>query len=316
MTDPTKATTTPRVKLTWWQILLMTLGVAFIILVLIWCWRRWARKHREKKTKTFAREKNLDGVHGWLVRLGQRLFRGKRKDLYSPESLHSPKIRPIGEDLVSRRLAPPKSKVKELSTTKQDSMDDFISSNVHSPTSSVSSSGRRRNNENPRRLKGRIDRNSHSLFSGEQRSTPDRREALRRDPVPTFSREYPLNSGGMPIGFNVTDPQAYVRAVRPTIVGDTGVSYSNHQSTLSRFPAVYPSVARPIGPAPGAVQRHPGEYRMPITVTSNGRGPYTLPPVQMMQPFQVPQPSLMVSQPMDASYSNVSPRNPFRNRGP
>ena len=302
LTDPIKATTNPHVKLTWWQILLMTLGGAFIFLIVIWCWRWRARKHRQKRTKNFAREKNLDGVHGWLVRLGQRLFPSRRN---ARDSLHSPKIRPIEDDAIFGQVAPPKSVAKELSTRKRFSMNDFISSYEHSPTSPVPSLDRRRKNENP---KSRMERNSHSLF-GQQRLTPNHREFSHRDPA--HSRRSPSNSEGVCIDnrFNPTD-QAYMTAIRPLIVGDMGVASQSHQGTLSRFPNYINS--RPIEPRSTAVPQHMGGNRMPVTSTLNNQGPYTLPPVQQ---FQVPQRPLMVSQPMGASYANVSPHNPFRNRG-
>ena len=64
-------------RLQWWQILLMTLGCAFIFLVILLCWRRRARKQRANKTKQFATAKKLDDAKDWrqrLVRFGERLF--------------------------------------------------------------------------------------------------------------------------------------------------------------------------------------------------------------------------------------------------
>jgi hypothetical protein len=64
-------------RLQWWQILLMTLGCAFIFMVILMCWRRRARKQRANKTKQFALAKNLNDPKGWrqrLVRFGERLF--------------------------------------------------------------------------------------------------------------------------------------------------------------------------------------------------------------------------------------------------
>ena len=64
-------------KLQWWEILLMTLGCAFIFLVILMCWRRRARKQRANKTKQFALAKKLDDTRSWkqrLVRFGERLF--------------------------------------------------------------------------------------------------------------------------------------------------------------------------------------------------------------------------------------------------
>ena len=72
---PPKVDSTNRLQ--WWQILLMTLGCAFIFLVILLCWRRRARKQRANKTKQFAIAKRLDDPKGWrqrLVRFGERLF--------------------------------------------------------------------------------------------------------------------------------------------------------------------------------------------------------------------------------------------------
>ena len=64
-------------RLEWWQILLMALGCAFIILVLLLCWRRQARKRRLAATQEFARQKQLDRPKTWrerVIRFGERLF--------------------------------------------------------------------------------------------------------------------------------------------------------------------------------------------------------------------------------------------------
>ena len=66
-----------RRPLEWWQILLMTLGCAFIFVGILVCWRRRARKQRAKQTAKFASAKSLDNKLDWrlrLVRFGERLF--------------------------------------------------------------------------------------------------------------------------------------------------------------------------------------------------------------------------------------------------
>ncbi|KAF9551262.1 hypothetical protein CPC08DRAFT_755060 [Agrocybe pediades] len=70
-----------RAGLAWWQILLMTLGCAFIFLVFIMCCRRRARKQRAKRTAKFATAKQLNQT-GWkwrLVRFGERFFGHKTR---------------------------------------------------------------------------------------------------------------------------------------------------------------------------------------------------------------------------------------------
>ncbi|KAF8647869.1 hypothetical protein AX16_006503 [Volvariella volvacea WC 439] len=65
-------------SLEWWQILLMALGCAFIVLLILMCWRRRARKKREERTKMFAEARGLNDrsrVWGWGWRL-RRFFGG------------------------------------------------------------------------------------------------------------------------------------------------------------------------------------------------------------------------------------------------
>ncbi|PAV23032.1 growth factor receptor domain-containing [Pyrrhoderma noxium] len=64
-------------RLEWWQIFLMALGCAFVILVLLLCWRRQARKRRLAATQEFARQKQLDRPKTWrerVIRFGERLY--------------------------------------------------------------------------------------------------------------------------------------------------------------------------------------------------------------------------------------------------
>ena len=356
LTEPTKIPS--NLKLTWWQILLMTLGCAFILLILLWFWRRRARKHREKKTQTFAREKNLDGVHGWLVRLGQRLFRSKRNlqsnlpMTYDHDSPHSPKIRPIEHDILLKKLAPPRSE-RNARSEKRDSMDDFLDAYEHSiaSQSSISSVDSRRQSEISRRVKGRIDRNLYSEVTGRQRSIPDPRESLYRDPVtvrdsigssvfvPSLPKKYPTNrdvdinyhNGYQPQldrqisstsdRYNLTDAQAYMQSVRPMVSGETGVS-SRSQATPSSFPiptyTTAPTFPHQIGlMSSGAIPQFTGGNRIPLHGSSSdsGQGPYSLPPSQH-QPFMMSSGPDVMSQPMQTgeSYVAVSSRNPFRNR--
>ncbi|KAF8621245.1 hypothetical protein AX15_007955 [Amanita polypyramis BW_CC] len=63
--------------LSWWEILLMTLGCAFISFVIVWLLRRRAKKRRSKKTAMFAASKGLDKKQNWrwrLIRFGERFF--------------------------------------------------------------------------------------------------------------------------------------------------------------------------------------------------------------------------------------------------
>ncbi|KAJ3810962.1 growth factor receptor domain-containing protein [Lentinula aff. lateritia] len=88
LTQPTVVTQTSSKRLQWWEILLMALGCAFIFLAVIWCWRRRARKQRAKRTKAFAKAKNLDQSTSWrwrLVRFGEKLFGHRASKRAHPE---------------------------------------------------------------------------------------------------------------------------------------------------------------------------------------------------------------------------------------
>lgn len=66
ISTPTSTTTQP---LAWWEILLMTLGCAFIFVAFLYCWRRRARKQRAKETAAFASAKALNDKSNWRQRL-------------------------------------------------------------------------------------------------------------------------------------------------------------------------------------------------------------------------------------------------------
>ncbi|TCD63976.1 hypothetical protein EIP91_004709 [Steccherinum ochraceum] len=77
-TPTTQQTTSSNSRpLTWWEILLMALGCAFIFIVILMIWRRHARKKRAQATAKFAAAKRLHDKSGWrwkLARFGERLF--------------------------------------------------------------------------------------------------------------------------------------------------------------------------------------------------------------------------------------------------
>ncbi|KAF5382868.1 hypothetical protein D9757_007308 [Collybiopsis confluens] len=92
LTQPTIVTTTTKKSLEWWEILLMALGCAFIFIVVLWCWRRRARKQRAKQTKAFAQAKNLDHSTSWrwrLIRFGEKLFGHKASRRVYPDPMSS-----------------------------------------------------------------------------------------------------------------------------------------------------------------------------------------------------------------------------------
>jgi len=95
-------------KLQWWQILLMTLGCAFIFLVILVCWRRRARKQRANKTKQFATTKKLDDPSNWkqrLVRFGERLFGHTSKNRLAGHRTYTADPRSYPGDMKRRDIA-------------------------------------------------------------------------------------------------------------------------------------------------------------------------------------------------------------------
>ena len=85
LNNPTVITTSSN-RLTWWQILLMALGCAFILIIVIWLFRRHQRKKRAKRAAQFGNGLNAKKERtGWQWKLlrffGGKLFchgRGKR----------------------------------------------------------------------------------------------------------------------------------------------------------------------------------------------------------------------------------------------
>ncbi|THV06947.1 hypothetical protein K435DRAFT_772951 [Dendrothele bispora CBS 962.96] len=112
LSDPTKQNSGR--KLAWWEILLMTLGCAFIFLVILLWWRRRARKRRAQKTKQFAVARGLDGRKGWverLVRFGEKLFGHRRS---SPKNVAYPPL--ASTKPYSKHSHPNDSNTRDLET--------------------------------------------------------------------------------------------------------------------------------------------------------------------------------------------------------
>ena len=84
ITTPTEITEKGS-SLAWWEILLMALGCAFLIMLILLVWRKRARRKRMQQTRVFAITKGIDGRGGWkerLVRFGERLFGHGRRNVY------------------------------------------------------------------------------------------------------------------------------------------------------------------------------------------------------------------------------------------
>lgn len=102
----TPASTTQ--SLSWWEILLMALGCAFIFVAFLYFWRRRARKQRAKETAAFASAKALNHKPNWklrLARFGERLF-GHTPPLSQPgaEEIALWKLRAAEEARYNRKM--------------------------------------------------------------------------------------------------------------------------------------------------------------------------------------------------------------------
>jgi hypothetical protein len=202
LSDPTVVVS--KRGLEWWEILLMALGCAFIFMVVIWLFRRRAKKQRAKRTAQFASKKNLDNPHGWrwrLMRFGERLFGHKASKKH--RKAKSDEILPVSYNHYDRTRSRPASslyshqdiKMKKLSTSDtklkkapppQDDIDMFIDSYNHSaytrqsraPSTLPGLEERRFNHRNQQR---QIENESiYSQVTGVQRHTPEPRQPVKR----------------------------------------------------------------------------------------------------------------------------------------
>lgn len=189
--------------LQWWEILLMALGCAFIFLVVIWLFRRRARKQRAKRTAQFASKKNLNGPHGWrgrLIRFGERLFgHGSSKKLQKTpgdailpvayKTYDGTRSRPTStlHSLRDMKLksAPTKMDAKPKKSA-DDDIDMFIDSYNHSAYTRESRApstlpGLEDRQRFQRANQRHVERESiYSQVTGVQRHTPEPRQPVRR----------------------------------------------------------------------------------------------------------------------------------------
>jgi len=86
-------------RLTWWEILLMTLGCVFIFVCVLALFRRRMRAKRAKRTAEFAVAKNIDarGV-GWRGKLAALFSRGPRIPKEEKVALRVARLRNIEEE--------------------------------------------------------------------------------------------------------------------------------------------------------------------------------------------------------------------------
>lgn len=331
----TQTTVVVHKALSWWDVVLIILGCAFIIIMILWFWRRRARIRRALGTRIFAREKNIDDPHGWRWRLfqfGERLFGHRRNNLPSelpmtsdPDPLHSPSIQPIERDINLGNMASTKSRAKTPSRKKRETMSDMHSHSYptehrHSPFDPYIE--RRRKEEYERRVKARFESDSQPLPSevtgNQQRSSEPRQPSIGSSAVlamkpATTSQENGKHQVTQVTGnpSNLTDHQMYRMAAKPTITGTLSQGQAPFPIPTYHVP---PTFAAPIGPT-GPVPQHTGANILPVPValTGDGQGSYWLtstPPMLQSQGHVQQPPPVMVMQPIHTAASHSE--NPFR----
>ncbi|KAK0474753.1 growth factor receptor domain-containing protein [Armillaria novae-zelandiae] len=187
ISDPT-VTKSSSNKLAWWQILLMTLGCAFIFLLFVMCWRRRARKQRAKRTAMFATAKRLVHNPSWrwrLLRFGEKLFGHRRSERVPPET----------EEMKLMRAEEARH---------HDEIEKLIGSYAsrHVPDDATVVSGP----------------SIYSQVTGRPRQAPDVRQPVRKDQTARFSASTFNSSLGFRDGGLLppprSDAEAYAHAVR------------------------------------------------------------------------------------------------------
>ncbi|KAF8898212.1 insulin-like growth factor binding protein [Gymnopilus junonius] len=340
LSDPTIVPV--RRTLSWWEILLMALGCAFIFLVIVMLWRRRARKQRAKRTAMFASAKRLDSPHGWrwrLAKFGERLFGSRaanrlqkgqevlpvasnHHDRFSASRLKPLSITSYGQDIKLKKMGNNESR---SSSTKEEDDDvanyiDAYDYDRSAPSrtsrvlSTVHGEGRHRH-YGQRSQQRRLDRDSlYSEITGNQRHTPEPRQPLKREPsgasrftkssVSTASKtRQPAKEGVL---VDIAGNERALPSLPLQMASNTGSSTSSTPTEAQAYMmAVRPGfwVDRSFMPIPVHL----------VPNTTGGQGSYWLTPVPH---GAVPQPQpqspldTIVLQPMNTGAS--SSRNPFR----
>ncbi|KAK7063843.1 extracellular matrix protein FRAS1 [Favolaschia claudopus] len=254
ITEPTKPTPSPPATTTssarplaWWEILLMTLGCAFIFLLVLMCWRRRARKRRAQRTAAFAAQKRLDPKTNWrwrLLRFGEKLFghrRSRRAQAAAPPPITTEDMESEAIQLMKMRNAEEARHHNEMEKLQLFGAYEYSRAgstrSSHRPPSSLPSlSGRGRDHlKHHNDVAEQVSRASmYSQATGEPRKAPEPRQPVNKNLLTTLAR-YPssVSSSGrsymyssspadarlvdvdLPAG--PTDAQVYADAVRPSL---------------------------------------------------------------------------------------------------
>ncbi|KAF7298436.1 Extracellular matrix protein FRAS1 [Mycena kentingensis (nom. inval.)] len=212
LSEPTKPTpsappaaTGGRRELSWWEILLMTLGCAFIFLLFLWCFRRRQRKQRSKETEAWAATKGLNPKTNWrwrLLRFGEKLFghraskRAPTGDVHLPEDQVESQVESEAIKLMKIRNAEEARHYREMEKLQVFGAYQYSRHSRSSYASSSASSRRApsvlpdlNNNSNKQPLKeddaqDRVSRGSmYSSVTGVPRAGPEPRQPVGKNEV-------------------------------------------------------------------------------------------------------------------------------------
>ncbi|KDR81943.1 hypothetical protein GALMADRAFT_114788 [Galerina marginata CBS 339.88] len=343
LTDPTAIDNTRR-PLEWWQILLMALGCAFILVVIAMLWRRHAKKRRAKQTAKFVSVKRLDNPNRWrfrLARFGERLFGSRvgnrlQKDqdgdvlpvAYNHHDRYRSESRPLSlasysQDIKLKKMPSPEERSRRRET--EDDVEKFIDAydySTHSRSSRAPSTLPGLEGQyDQRHQQRRIEQDSlYSEVTGNQRHTPEPRQPLKRE-LSGASRLLKTR--------NLTDDSLLVDIAadeRKSPSPPLQMAANTGSSTAFRSPTeaqAYMMAVRPglVGAPPpqmigalGPTSTGGSFMPIPVTLTPNatmGQSSYWLSPVA---PTTIgglqPQQNTVALQPMNTGGS--SSRNPFR----
>ncbi|KAJ7269285.1 insulin-like growth factor binding protein [Mycena haematopus] len=248
--DPptTPAVTTGGRPLAWWEILLMTLGCAFIFLLVLMLWRRRARNRRAKQTAAFAVSKRLDPKTSWrwrLLRFGEKLFGHKAsRQAPPPPQITTQDVESEAITLMKMRNAEEARHHNEMEKLQLFGAYEYTrAGSTRSSRASSSHSSRRRAPSTLPSLDGRHDHTAvaaqvsrasmYSQVTGEPRNAPEPRQPVNKNLLKELAR-YPssVSSGGKSYMYKApaderlidvdlpagpTEAQEYADAVRPAL---------------------------------------------------------------------------------------------------
>ncbi|KAJ6520275.1 insulin-like growth factor binding protein [Mycena sanguinolenta] len=247
---PTTVTTTGGRPLAWWEILLMTLGCAFIFLLVLMFWRRHARNRRAKQTAVFAASKRLDPKTNWrwrLLRFGEKLFGHKAsRRAPPPPPIPTQDVESEAIQLMKMRNAEEARHHNEMEKLQLFGAYEYTrAGSTRSSRASSSQSSRRRAPSALPSLDDRRDRDHtavaaqvsrasiYSQVTGEPRNAPEPRQPVNKNLLTALAR-YPssVSSGGKSYMYTAsaderlidvdlptgpTEAQEYADAVRPSL---------------------------------------------------------------------------------------------------